>query len=74
MDIFLELLAVGLLIALGDQLPTQVLVYAVISIQESLHSERPITSELYSTAFNIGNKPYLCKLTATRRHNSSSPG
>jgi hypothetical protein len=45
MDIFLELLAVGLLIALGDQLPIQVLVYAVISIQESLHSERPITSE-----------------------------
>jgi hypothetical protein len=49
-------------------------VYAVISIQEYLHSEGPISSEPYSTVFNIGNKPDLCKLTANRRHNSSSLG
>lgn len=46
MDIFLESLVVGLLIAPGDQLPIQALVYAVIRIQASLQSERLIASEL----------------------------
>ena len=55
---------VGLLIALGDQLPIQALVYVVISIQLFVHGGVPITSWLYSTTFNLSNKPRPRNMTA----------